>query len=83
MTTVSDMQYLHGITLDTKQHSMLPNNKMPDFVIVITTFNGYRATLGIFIQGEYFLLDIPVPVYCIGYGILSNKIEIIFQFNCD
>ena len=53
---------------------------MSNFVTAIAAFNGYRATPGIFIQGKYFLLDVSVPAYRVGYGIPGYKIEIIFEF---
>jgi hypothetical protein len=77
------MQHFYGITPDTKQHSIWPHNKVSDFIISITAFNGYRTTPWIFLQGEYFLLDVPVPAYRVGYGIPGNIIEIIFEFSDD
>jgi len=79
---MTDMQHFYGITLDTKQHSILPDYKMSNFVTTIAAFNGYRAAPGILFQGEYFILDVSVPAYRVGYGIPGYKIEIIFEF-CD
>lgn len=80
---MTDMQHFYGIILDAKQHSILPNYKMSNFVTAIAAFNGYRATPGMLFQGEYSLLDVSVPAYRVGYGIPGNKIEIIFEFGDD
>lgn len=80
---MTDMRHFYGITLDTKQHSILTNYKMSNFVTAIAVFNGYRATPGILLQREYSLLDVSVPAYRVGYGIPGNKIEIISEFGDD